>query len=290
MIDKEAIKELKQAEDISAAVGAVAMALGRDELTDTRGVAALPSEFNILDLEKYLPIRRRARGAMETDDLASFASYTHQHAESGATVFVDPDKMAARAVLNLGEPDVPGHADNVAVLGSKRTAAYTAMLSICSGTSKQATASEWLEDWTQHIKCYAGNDPVANGVAVQSVRNLTIEEFRKMESTVEQLSSTLSAFESVKAGSKTALPTMIYFTCAPYAGFLDRTFVIRLGVLTGDNKPALTLRVIKFEEHQQEMAQEMAERVRNAINPSDKAVGEFDAQIPVLVGSYAAKN
>ena len=49
--------------------------------------------------------------------------------------------------------------------------------------------------------------------------------------------------------------------------------------ITGD-KPALVLRVVKREQHDEEMAQELAQLVRVALDGSG---------VPVLVGSYSLK-
>jgi uncharacterized protein YfdQ (DUF2303 family) len=280
MFDKDAIQALTEAGSIHAAMTTIDVALDKGAEIHTRGIATLPNDFSVHDLEKHLPTRRRARGLMNSEDLASFAAYTHQHAEAGASVFVDTGDMTATAVLNLGLPTAPGHADNKALLTSKPTAAFTAMKAIASNQAKQATVAEWLEDWAPHITCYAGTDKVANGLAVQAVRNLTIESMRQLESTEEQLSSTVSAFEHVKARSKNPLPTFIYVRCQPYHGFEEREFVLRVAVLTGETKPVLTLRVIKMEEHTQQMAQELANRVRDAINTG------ATAPMPVLVGAY----
>lgn len=284
MFDKDAIQALQEADSITASGAVVLVALGRDPSgANNSGLAALPNHFTVHDLEKHLPTRRRARGNVVTEDLASFTAYTHLHAEAGASVFIHTDGMTATSVLNLGTPTAPGHADNTAQLVRKRTAAFNALQAISGNQVKQATAAEWLEDWATHITCYNADGQIAHGLAVQAVRNLTIEAMRKLESTEEQLSSTTSAFESVKASSRNPLPTHIYFECEPYHGFAKRTFVLRLAVLTGDSKPTLTLRVIKMEEHVQEMAAELAQRVREAINP------EMDtAAIPVLVGAYRA--
>lgn len=287
MFDQKAIEALQEGKAILQAAGSLAIAMGNTTDGVTNAIAALPNHFTVHDLEKHMPHRRHARGAMSTEQIHSFTAYTRAHAEKGAAVFVDQDQMQAIAVLNLGTPDAPGHADNKAVMLCKRTAAFQAMQSITGGAAKQAAAAEFLEDWTEHIKCFSGNDTVANGVAVQSVRNLTIEAFRKLEATEEQLSSTTSAFESVKASSKTTLPTLIYFTCAPYHGFEQRTFVLRLGVLTGDSKPTITLRVIRMEEHTQQMAAELATKVSDAINPKGTDAAQL---LPVMVGVYRASN
>ena len=70
---------------------------------------------------------------MTTSSVAPFAEYVDQHKEPGAAVFVDQDAMTAVAVLNLGTPDQPGHADNIAKMVAKRMAAFAALLQHASG-------------------------------------------------------------------------------------------------------------------------------------------------------------
>lgn len=289
MFDKSAIEALQEGEAISSATASIYAALGHDaDGLDTCGIVTLPANFTVHDLEKHMPTRRRARGLMVTDVLDSFAAYTLEHAEDGATVFVSTDDMSATAVLNLGTPDAPLHADNKANLYSRQTAAYKALRSIANGQGqKQATVAEFLEDWAGHVKCFSAEGELSPPKAIAAIRKVTIETMRKLESEEQQLSASMSAFESVKASSKEALPTTIYFTCQPYKGFNERTFVLRLAVLTNGDKPAIGLRVIKQEEHDEEMAQELANRVASAIATTDKC-GEQN--VPVLMGTYRAGN
>ncbi len=61
-------------------------------------------------------------------------------------------------------------------------------------------------------------------------------------------------------------------------GDLDqRTFALRLGVLTGEATPKVNLRISKMEEHQEQMAEELADLITAAFD---------DATVPVLLGSY----
>ena len=282
MFDKEAIQELQIGAATYQAENAVKSAL------ESKGVAALPNHFTVHDLEKHMPTRRRARGNMATDVLDSFAAYTLEHAEDGATVFVNTEHMSATAVLNLGTPDAPLHADNTAHLSSKQTAAYNALRGIANGAGKkQADVAEFLEDWAGQVKCFAGSDELSLPKAIAAIRKVTIETMRKLESEEQQLSASMSAFESVKASSKEALPTTIYFTCQPYKGFAERTFVLRLAVLTTGDKPAIGLRVVKQEEHVEEMAKELSDRVAKAIADADK---DCVHNLPVLMGTYRADN
>lgn len=308
MFDKSAIIALQEAEQIAQAGKAIAAAfadIDESGLNVTpKALVALPSDYKISNLETYLPNRRRARGRMETREIDSFAAYTRQYAEDGAAIFVDPRQMQATAVLNLGTPTSPGHADNIAMLAAQKTAAYITLLNMTSANVKQAAVAEWLEDWAPHIICFDKAEKMTTPAAALAIRNLTIDTARKLQSTVEQLSSSHSSFESVRASSMSgAVPDLIYFTCEPYAGLNERQFVLRLSVLTSDSKPVLSLRIIKAEQHIEEMAEELAAKVADAIAPKTllpipQHKPETDAEkaamlvgyqfIPVLIGSYSA--
>ncbi len=277
MFDQDAIKALQEGQSIDAANQAVTRALRGDNPT---AVAALPDDYKHIDLEDYMPSRRRARGKMVTQSLPAFAAYTQAHTENGATVFVDSQRMRATAVLNLGTPDAPGHADNTAVLESAMTAPYQALLAATCQSLGQKSAAEFLEDWAHLITCYQDTDTVPVPRVVAAVRKLTIEGLRRVESEEQSLSATRSTFESVAAKSKDPLPTHIYFACQPYADLQKRTFVLRFGVLTTDDKPTLRLRIVKAEEHREAMGQELAGRISDAFagHPVQVVLGQYAKQ------------
>lgn len=275
MFDSEAIKTLAEAESISSANESLDMAIGKDSLHAT---LALPSDYTIHDLEKTLANRRRARGTMTTSVLEHFAQYTEAHKEPGASVFVSADDMKAVAVLNLGSPDKPGHADNRAELVAQKTAPFVAMLGVVGRSLKQQEAAEFLEDWGAYIRCVDedGGD-IEIRRAVGAMRRLTIESARKVESEVGRLSATASALDSVRASSVETIPAFVHFTCDPYIGMGERSFAMRVGILTTD-KPAVVLRVIAMEKHREDMADELADLVGKA----------FKDSLPVHIGVYRA--
>jgi len=244
-------------------------------------VVALPEHFTTHDLEQYLPIRRRARGEMCTNSIYSFTGYVTTHADpDGAAVFVDPDALRAKAVLNLGVDGLPGHADNLAIYSPDKTSAYNALLHITSRAHKQSDVAEFLEDWAEHLECFNDAGPINIKQATAAVRKITIDSARRVESEEQQLGASRSAFESVQASSKEPLPTTLYFKCVPYSDLVERLFVLRLGVLTGDKAPQIMLRVIKAEKHREEMAIELSSLVSEALS----------GDLPVLVGTYTRKN
>lgn len=273
MFDKEAIEALSESEAISQADLSLQTSL------KNRGVLALPEHFKTHDLEGYMPKRRRARGTMTTISVRDFAKYVKDHAEQGTSVFVNPDEMTATAVLNLGTPEEPGHTDNRAVCRSKVTAAFEALKMHATGRGlPQSTVAEFFEDWADHLLFFKDNESVTPPKAIAAIRKMTIESMRKLESEEKSLSASKSTFENVQATSADPIPTTIYFNCEPYFGLKERNFVLRLSVLTGNEKPAITLRIVKLEEHEQDMAQEFAALVASNV-----------IDLPVLLGTYASK-
>lgn len=282
MLDKEAIQELTRAEAIRAASSSIFDAVSTDDRGVTPGLVALPNDFQVHDLEKHLTNRRRLRGTMETSAISDFANYTKTHREEGATVFVNQDTMTAVAVLNLGTPAFPGHSDNRAKFSPKSTAAYHALRVHANGSpQKQQTIAEFLEDWAFNITCLNDDGEIPVHRAIAAVRNITIEAMRKLESKEQQLSATKSTFENVQATSADPLPTKIEFRCTPLDGLSTRNFVLRLGVLTGADKPQINLRIINQEQHNEEMAAELCARISDALSSES---------MPVLIGTYQAGN
>lgn len=272
MFDKDAIEALQLGEAISQANLSVGASIG----AEGHGIVIVPDDFKVHDLENIQSQRRRARGTMTTSVVADFANYANTNRDDGAQVFVDKDRMTATAVLNLGTVDAPGHADNLAVVALERSAAFSALLAIANGQPrKQTDVAEFLEDWAPFVTC-RNSDVIGTGQAAAAVRNITIEAAKKVTSSEQQLGTERSAFESVQASSGDNLPTTIEFLCEPpYFGLSTRTFTLRLSVLAAD-KPAIVLRVVKLEEHQEGMAVEFAQLVREAL----------DGEMPVAIGTY----
>lgn len=282
MFNRESIEALQEGTSI------VEMAAAVHSAFNDHGLVTVPEKYRLSDLEKFMPLRRRLRGTMQTNSIPDFAAYTKDHKEEGCTVFVNPDNMAARAVLNLGNKDAPGHCDNSAIVTLERTAAFMALLSATAqhASLKQSQMAEFLEDWSDEIVCYnADAEPEAQYIpthkAIAAVRKLTIESMHKLESEAKSLSASKSTFESVAATSTETIPTIIRFETVPYHGLEARTFEVRLGINAGGPVPTINLRIIKMEEHDEQMAEEFAKLVRDAL------AGE--ETLPVLIGSYATK-
>lgn len=269
----DAIKTIQASEATAHVQAAV-----NDALQTTSAVVHLPETFKQHDLESFLPNRRRQIGTMVTDSIADFATYSKEHKSDGATVFVHAENLKAVSVLNLGTPNTPGHADNKAQLSMVATAAYTALGHITGMPKKQADVAEFIEDWRDMITC-ADTDGQLLSVshAIEACRTITIESARKLETRVEDFQEESATLDSVKASAKQKLPARLVLTASPYKGLSERKFELRIGIQTGGQVPLLMLRIIKLEDHKQQMAEELADKLRAQFS---------DSGVPVLIGSY----
>ena len=209
MIDKDAIQALGVG--TAQAIEQASRALLLDGKADH--MAALPDNFTVHDLEKYLPNRRRARGLMSTPNCDDFASYVVAQKQAGASAFIDQQQMRAVAVLNLGNPGEPGHADNLATFAPEKTAAYTELKKIInSGPRSQASIAEFFEDFASCMQFFGGQDAeekMSAGLAVSAIRKITIESLKKLESEEQSLRATRGTFESIGAANADKIPVRI---------------------------------------------------------------------------------
>ncbi len=276
MLQKDAIKELK----IDSAT--VESRTSIKDALEGAGIAGLHTDFTLRDLESYMPNRRRLRGTMFTASVADFADYAVNNKEPGAAIFIDADTMSAAAVLNMGTTDKPGHADNVAVLKAKETAAFKALMAADGAVRSQREAAEFIEDWAANIRCFNDETLLPTPKAASAVRSITVEAARKVESEERSLSASKSTMDSVTASSKDTLPTSLVFKCVPYKDMAEREFTLRLSVTTSRELPCVILRVVKLDEHNEQMAQEMADKIKSSLE------GKGD-EIDVLLGKYSTK-
>lgn len=263
MFDQSAIQQLTQAEATVAANNALQHAMGGG-----KSVAALHEDFKIQDLEQYLPLRNRARNEFSTPYVADFAQYVSQHRELGCTIYVNAEEMKAKAVLNQGTPEEPGHGDNTAFAVLRKTAAYAALRTLTGRHRSQKELAEWIEEWRDHIKAQDKELAEINiGHVVSGIRSVSIEQINNSTSSVEALSAERSEMESVSAkakGENATIPAFLVLKTRPYKELEERTFYVRVSILTSERTPTFALSILGQEIHEEEMAEQFAEVVRKS--------------------------
>lgn len=224
----------------------------------------LPDSMNIRDLEKFLPYRRRFRGTMETTQIKAFCEYVES--QGSAEVFIDTDDMAAVAFFDMGTRDKPEHCEHKSIVSLKQTAAYFALKKINGAVMGQKELAEWIEDWGRHITCFdSEGEDLHISKALASVRKMTVETARKLESEEKNMGRQLSAMERIEFSSEGKTLGGLYFTCSPYSGFEDRTFRLPLSALTSSESIKLKLRIQEFEPVQEEISGEFRNMIESQL-------------------------
>lgn len=253
-----------------------------------RSAVPLHKDVTIQDLEPFMPWRRRYRGEMVTTQIDQFAEYTNRTAgevransAKPATVpcFVDPDNMTAKVFFDLGTVEFPGHADFTARLNLPKTAAFEELLGKNGRALDQKELAEWLEDWAPQLKVTSETgEPLNLAAAVGAVRRITIGAKSESSSEERTFGGRRSVMSEVEAQNKDTLPAFVEFTCEPYHGLQERTFRLRVSLITSE-KPRLVMRIVRLEHHQEEMAKEFREHLEHALdgNLVDTFVGKFQA-------------
>lgn len=273
-MDKDAIKQIQQTQT------AEAMRTSINEQALSTPLIAVPKDFEIENLERYMEGRTRYRGKMTTVSLQAFVEFCKAHDNDGARCFVDSEDMDAKTFFNLGTEDSPGHADFSAYVKLNQTAEFKTLLDINGDQKSQKQMAEWLEDWQEYITPYSGEGEAINIVkAIAAVRRLEINASRKEDHDVQNFRESKSALESIEARSDHGMPAGFRFTCVPYQGLEERSFEVRLSILTGGDAPKLTSRIRRLEQQQEQMGLEFMDKLSNAFS---------DQKIETYMGSFSA--
>ncbi|WP_417623076.1 DUF2303 family protein [Parasphingorhabdus sp.] len=248
-LDKSAIQLIQE----SANIPSLLMQINATKVP----VALVPDSFSVKDLEKYMPFRASYRLNFNTALPSDFFDYAQEYDNDNAKCFIDPESMSASLIFDLGNEDQPEHQNHTANLNLKRTEAYRALLSIAGAKLSQKEAGDFIEDWADHLNITStAGEVMTPAQASKKLRDLTIEAARSINSKVDDFGYQASALDSVEAKNSDALPSFIDFKCIPYQGLGETTFQLRLSILTGGDKPLVSLRVIKLESKKEDMANE----------------------------------
>jgi uncharacterized protein YfdQ (DUF2303 family) len=227
---------------------------------------ALPRDVSVQSLEEFQQSRSRFRGILSTSSLKDFGAYVIAHASGETSGFVHAEDMSCLVMFNLGDQDTPGHGDFCAALALKKTAAFKALERAAVEAHSQKDLSDFIEDWAPNLTAVAadGSD-IDLRRAAGAIRSITIEQARKSEHIVGDMSSSRSAMDQIEAKSADGLPAELRFTVIPYEGLQAQTIQLRVAVLTGGDKPVLRLRWIGEAQLREDLAQEFKQVVAEEI-------------------------
>ncbi len=245
------------------------------------GAMIVPESFKTIDIEKFMPERRRFRGNFSTTNIEDFCQYANDHGAD--SIFVDTDKrrMSARAYFDLGDQRAPGHAEHQANLSLEPSPAYAAALAINGERLKQSQLAEFIEDWLPQLTILHNEDVQNPLQAIQAVRNIVINASAAASHSEHHFGASRSAMEEVEAKSSVhQLPTHITFTLVPHIGFEPIDVVFRVAVITDKEAPRLTLRWMQQDIQQESIGKNLLDMIGAELSMYGCPIysGNFSAQ------------
>lgn len=262
-MDKQAIEQIQNSASIP------------ELIKQARNIAekpcvTLPEGYTVQSLEKYMEHAYRYDAAYSTTSIEDFTRYNENHQQDNAVCFANPETMTAKTIFDIGSRDEPGHKLHTANLKLKSTAAHTALRRVAENgpALDQKQASDFIEDWSECMSIDSADEKMTPPQAAAALRNLTIEAAKEINSKTDDFGESMSAMEKIEAKNQDKLPHRIRFTCQPFNGLSHREFVVRVGILTGHDKPKISLRIIQIEKHEEDMADEF----RDLLNKQFKKI------------------
>ena len=210
-MDQSAIKQIQETANFEKIFDQIPT----NELTTP--VIALPSGMMTEDLERYMPFASRLRLSLTTNHLEDYIRYCTDKSQEGTICFINAPEMKATTIFDIGNKDEPGHQSHKFTLAMKKTAVFESLLKIASTHQPQKEAAEFLEESTDFI-CEEKNqsgDSLSVSEAIQSIRSLTIEAAREIQSSVGDFSETASTMERIEAKGKDKILASFSFNCEP---------------------------------------------------------------------------
>lgn len=276
-MDASAIKEIQ----LSQATARSQQGL-TDALVAERGAFMAHADFKLIDIEHLLPAPIRHRFKFATDSIDDYIGYLVEEATSNSLLLLRPDLMTAHCRLVHGTDREPQHCTHTATYNPIKTAAYEAMLKACERSPcSQSAVAEFIEDWADHIECYnSSQEPMTVGQAVSKIRAMKIDATAERGSTDGDFEQSLSESEKIELRAANEFPAVLTFACTPYTGFKERTFTIRLSIITDARRPAISLRVVRHDLAVEEMGEEMRQKI-------DLGLNEANIDLPIFIGREA---
>lgn len=273
-LNREAIEKIQE----STAISQIAKNLN-ESLRSGTPIAYVPDNFKMSNLTAYLPTKQRFTGQFATNVIDDFARYVNASDSTDAKCFVDVDEMNATAIMDLGDPKKPLHGDHVAFITLAPTPEFRQIDSVAGDKMDQKLFAEWCEDYSDHINFINSDGEELNTAgAVSAIRSVTVDEMRSMSSDVGDHHSERTALEKTSIKDAKKLPKYIQFTCTPFVGIEERTFLCRVSAITR-SEPIFTLHPIKYQEAMKDIGDEFYRRLNSSLS-------EVGCSMPVLKGRF----
>lgn len=249
--------------------------------TEIDHIRLLQNGYTLQNVEKQLPARVRERGTLKTPRIRDFGAFFSNHANGNTPIFVDGSDFSATAIFNYDVDGQQGHCDHLAVVTLQKTVTWEKLTTLVETRNvfNQRNFAVWMEDW-QDVLTVIGSDGdiIAPGVAIATVRDMSVEQLTTTGSTVSNTGESRSKFDSVEAKAKGIIPAYFLLRDACYSGLVEKEIKLRLVVSADGDKPSFTLQIVKQELIEDALVQEFIDAIQEVLG----------AEANVLAGVYSA--
>lgn len=220
----------------------------------------LPKDMVVHSLESEMEHRNQFRAKMSTRSIEDFVAYFKLY--KGTNCYISAENMIARTIFDIGTQDKPLHCKHKAALTLYETALFTALIRANNERFNQRGMAEWIEEWHDSIKACADNEEkedIPLSKAIAAIRRLTIEEAKHSTHEQGNFKASRSQLETIEAKADEGMPGYFTFTCIPYEGLKERTFILRVNIIKSHDAPEFILKVLRFDGVKEELATEFRE-------------------------------
>lgn len=229
------------------------------EATTDFATVTIPKDYQIEDLEQFQTERNQFRGKFRTNRIGDFKDYCDKLGHEDDICFVDPEKVSAQVIFDMGTENAPGHCLHTAKLNLVETAAYCVVLGLGSQSFTQKGLFNFMQDWKNNITVLDANgEEIVFTTAAQNVLSIDIEETLKSGFEETDFSAERSSMAKIEAKAKAGkvLPAGFLFTTKPYLPLTEKDFYLRLSLSKAHSGPAFTLRCEGLEDIQEQIIDE----------------------------------
>ena len=230
----------------------------------------LPPGYRIEDTERFDVRPNRFRGAYVTSYIEDFVDYINTRGGADTSrVFLSPEDMKAKAILDMGTRDCPLWGDDTAQLTLKHTPEFDALWKLKGVDLRQRDLIDFLEDWDSCIEIWNSERSVALSLkaAIPVVRAVTVQGLSESTSAKGDFNSSLSSTDKLEVNSKAgSLPKEFMFTCEPFAGLSSKRIWCRLRAIPVGNEVFFRFRVQSQEALLKECVLEFKEALEEQLN------------------------
>lgn len=246
------------------------------------GLILTPNNYTLKNLEKFKSEPDHFRARFETDLISDFIEYVCAHADEHTSIFINPRKPSAKAIIDMGNPDAPKWGKHSAELNLNKTPAFQALIDKNDKAIPQQTFIDFLNDWGTNIVLLDENSaetPLSTGIT--QLRSLKINASASNEQKTDNFAASRSALESIEvqaAGQRP--PARMVFSTEPHDGFRIIDCICEIRALVSNKDVQLKFRIVGLEQIENAIAHELIESLHTGINSTDASIyiGEMTYQ------------